>query len=88
MGWIVTFLVGGLIGWVASRIMATDVQQGIIANVLVGIVGSALGRWFFGDVIGIGAAESAGSFSLGGLAFGVLGAVILIALLKVVGVFR
>ncbi|MCE1244763.1 GlsB/YeaQ/YmgE family stress response membrane protein [Oryzomicrobium sp.] len=88
MGWIVTLLVGGLIGWVASRVMNTDAQQGIIANVLVGVVGSALGRWLFGDVIGIGAAETAGAFSLAGLAFGVLGAVVLVALLKVLGVFR
>lgn len=88
MGWIITLVVGGVIGWVASRIMNTDAQQGIIANILVGIVGSGLGRWLFGGVLGIGAAEAAGAFSLTGLAFGVLGAVVLIALLKALRVFR
>ena len=88
MGWIITLFVGGVIGWVASRIMNTDAQQGIIANILVGIIGSALGRWLFGDLLGIGVAERAGAFSLAGLAFGVLGAVVLVALLKALRVFR
>lgn len=88
MGWIITLIVGGIIGWVASRIMNTDAQQGIIANMLVGVIGSALGRWLFGSELGIGAAATAGTFSLAGLAFGVLGAVVLIALLKALRVFR
>ena len=46
MGWIVTLLVGGLIGWVASRVMNTDAQQGIILNIVVGIVGAMIAaRW-------------------------------------------
>lgn len=88
MGWIITLIVGGLIGWIASRIMNTDAQQGIIANILVGIFGSALGRWAFGDLAGIGAAGAAGAFSFTGVIFGVLGAVILIALLKALRIFR
>ncbi|RXZ45289.1 GlsB/YeaQ/YmgE family stress response membrane protein [Crenobacter cavernae] len=88
MGWIITIIVGGLIGWLASKIMSTDAQQGIIANILVGIVGAALGRWLFADVLGIGSAGAAGAFSLTGLLFGVLGAVVLIFLLKLVGVFK
>lgn len=88
MGWIVTLVVGGLIGWIASRIMHTDAQQGIIANILVGIVGSALGRWLFSDILGIGAAGAAGAFSFTGLAFGILGAVALIAVLKALRIFQ
>lgn len=88
MGWIITLVVGGLIGWLASKIMNTDAQQGVIANILVGVIGSALGRWLFADLLGIGAAGSAGGFSLAGLLFGVLGAAVLIFLLKLVGVFK
>ncbi|KZE25964.1 putative membrane protein YeaQ/YmgE (transglycosylase-associated protein family) [Crenobacter luteus] len=88
MGWIVTLVVGGLIGWLASKIMNTDAQQGVIANILVGVIGSALGRWLFADLLGIGAAGAAGGFSLAGLLFGVLGAAVLIFLLKLVGVFK
>ncbi|NDV12929.1 GlsB/YeaQ/YmgE family stress response membrane protein [Crenobacter caeni] len=88
MGWIITLIVGALIGWLASKVMGTDAQQGAIANILVGIVGSALGRWVFGDLLGFSSADAAGSFSLSGLAFGILGAVILIFVLKLVGVFK
>ncbi|GHD66544.1 GlsB/YeaQ/YmgE family stress response membrane protein [Jeongeupia chitinilytica] len=88
MGWIIAIIVGALIGWLASKVMGTDSQQGAIANIIVGIVGSALGRWVFGDLLGIGSAQSAGGFSLAGLAFGILGAVVLIWVLKLVGVFK
>lgn len=73
MGWIITLIVGALIGWIASLIMKTDAQQGTIANILVGIVGSALGKWIFADLLGIGSAFAAGRFSPSGLIFGVLG---------------
>ena len=36
---------GGLVGWIASMLMGTDGQQGIILNILVGIVGAVLGGW-------------------------------------------
>ncbi len=88
MEWIITILVGALIGWLASIIMKTNAQQGAIANILVGIVGSLLGRWIFGDLLGIGAAASAGSFNFLGLIFGIIGAIILIAILKALKVFK
>ncbi|XZG70907.1 GlsB/YeaQ/YmgE family stress response membrane protein [Chitinibacteraceae bacterium HSL-7] len=88
MGLIISILVGALIGWLASKIMKTDAQQGAILNIVVGIVGSALGSWLFGSLLGVDAAASAGSFSLAGLTFGILGAVALIWLLKLVKVFK
>lgn len=88
MEWIIILIVGGLVGWLASMVMKTDEQQGAIANILIGIVGAALGRWLFGSVLGIGGATAAGSLSLAGLIWGVIGAVILIGLLRLVGVVR
>ncbi|BCL76452.1 membrane protein [Jeongeupia sp. HS-3] len=88
LGWIIAIIVGALIGWLASKVMGTDSQQGAIANIAVGIIGSALGRWVFGDLLGIGSAQAAGGFSLAGLAFGIIGAVVLIWILKLVGVFK
>jgi uncharacterized membrane protein YeaQ/YmgE (transglycosylase-associated protein family) len=44
---IVALVMGGLIGWVASRVMNTDKQQGIVLNVIVGCVGSMLGGFLF-----------------------------------------
>ena len=45
MYWIVTIIVGGIVGWLASMVMKTDKQMGILANVVVGIVGSSVGFW-------------------------------------------
>jgi uncharacterized membrane protein YeaQ/YmgE (transglycosylase-associated protein family) len=86
MDWIIAILVGALIGWLASILMKTDARQGALANIVIGIVGSALGRWLFGDVLNIGGATAAGSFSILGLVWGILGAVVLIAILRAVRV--
>ncbi len=88
MSWIILIIVGALIGWVASLVMKTDSEQGTIANILIGIVGAALGRWLLSDVLGIGGAAAAGQFSLAGIIWGVIGAVLLIGLLRLTGVFR
>ena len=88
MGWIILILVGAFIGWIASMIMSTDEQQGALANIGIGIVGSLLGSWLFGSVLGIGGATVAGTLSLWGIIWGVIGAVVLIALLKALKVFK
>jgi len=68
--------------------MKTDGQQGLLANVAIGIVGSLLGRWLFLDILGFGTAEAAGEFSLIGLFWGVAGAAILIFILKALKVLK
>ncbi|MCX2163915.1 GlsB/YeaQ/YmgE family stress response membrane protein [Corynebacterium auriscanis] len=50
LGWII---IGGLAGWIGSKIMGTDAQMGIPANIIVGIVGGFLGGWIF-TLLGIG----------------------------------
>lgn len=88
MGLLFTILIGALIGWIASKLMGTDAQQGAIANVIVGIIGSILGKWLFADILGFGGAVNAGGWSLAGLFWGVLGAVILIIILKALNIFK
>ncbi len=88
MGWIVTVLVGALIGWVAGQMMNTGLQQGALANIGIGIIGSLLGSWLFGDILKIGGAGLAGNLSLWGIIWGVLGAIVLIALLKALKVLK
>ncbi len=88
MAWIILILVGALIGWLASKVMSTDEQQGSIANVLIGVVGAVLGKWLFADVLGIGSATSAGTLSFMGVLWGVLGAIVLIAVLKALKVLK
>lgn len=48
MGFIISLIIGGLVGWLASIIMKTNAQMGLIANVVVGVVGSQLGFWLVG----------------------------------------
>ena len=43
MNWIITIVMGGIVGWLGSMVMKTNAQMGIIANVIVGIIGSSLG---------------------------------------------
>ena len=47
MGIILWLIVGGIIGWLASMIMRTDAQQGILLNIVVGIVGAFIGGLIF-----------------------------------------
>jgi len=82
MGFITSLIAGGIIGWLASIIMKTNAQMGIIANVLVGIAGSMLGFW---------AAGFLGVSSSGGLlrfVIGLAGAVLLIFILRALGIFK
>ena len=76
MGIIISIIVGGIIGWIASIIMGTG--HSIIMNILIGVVGSALGNWLFGDVVKIGGAKQAGSLNIPGLIFGILGSIVLL----------
>jgi uncharacterized membrane protein YeaQ/YmgE (transglycosylase-associated protein family) len=82
MGWIVSLIIGGIVGWLASIVMKTNAQMGLIANVLVGIVGSALGFWLAG-VLGI--APSGGIL---GFVVAIVGAVVLIFILQALGIFK
>ena len=82
MDWIVTLVVGGIVGWLASILMKTNAQMGIIANVVVGIVGSSLGFWLAG-VIGLAAYGSIVRWVVA-----VVGAVVLIWILKAVGILK
>ena len=82
MGWIITIIIGGIIGWLASIVMRTNAQMGIIANVLVGIVGSLIGSWLAG-VLGVPPTSA-----LVGYLISIAGAAILIAILKMLGIFK
>ena len=75
IGWII---IGGLAGWVASKIMNTDAQQGIILNIVVGIVGAFIG----GLLAGGGASINQVPTSPTAWLFSLLGAVILLAIIN------
>jgi uncharacterized membrane protein YeaQ/YmgE (transglycosylase-associated protein family) len=80
---IVWLVIGGVVGWIASLIMRTDAQQGLILNVVVGVVGAALAGWLLSPMFGV-ASINQGDFSFGGLVISLLGAVILLAIVNLV----
>lgn len=91
LSWIVAILVGAFCGWIASIIMKTDAQQGALANIVIGIVGALLASWIFGGLLNIGSAAgtAAGNgFNFWNIIWGIVGSVVLIAILKALRVLR
>lgn len=84
MNFIIWLIVGGLIGWIASIIMHTNGQQGIILNIVVGIIGALLAGFLLAPLFGTGTINQ-GDFSLSGLLISLVGAIILLA---IVNLFR
>jgi len=82
MGWIITLIIGGIVGWLASIVMKTNAQMGLIANVLVGVVGSSLGFWIAG-LLGL---EPTGGILR--FVVAIAGAALLIFILGKLGIFR
>ncbi len=78
MGFILWIVFGGLVGWIASLIMGTDSQQGLILNVVIGIVGAIVGGWLMA-FLGEGGISG---FNIYSFAVAIIGAVVLIALAK------
>lgn len=81
MGWIIAIIVGGLAGWLASKVMNRDADMGIIANVAVGCVGSVLGNLIANQ---FGIVGSVQEFSITGLIVAFVGAVILLGIINLV----
>ena len=84
MNVLVWLVVGGAIGWLASMVMNTENQQGILLNVVVGIVGAVVAGWVISPMVGAGTINQ-GNFSLPSLVVSFVGAIIL---LGVVNLFR
>ncbi len=80
MGIIVWLVMGGLIGWIASMIMGTNGQQGIILNVVVGIVGALIGGFLIGPLLGAGSIND--GISIMSIIVSLIGAIILLAILS------
>jgi uncharacterized membrane protein YeaQ/YmgE (transglycosylase-associated protein family) len=73
-------IVGGLIGWAASKIMGTDAQQGILLNVVVGIVGAFLAGFIISPLVGI--PDITDGFSIGAVLVSLAGACLLLFVWK------
>jgi len=75
--WIV---LGAVAGWLASLVMKTSAEQGLVIDIVVGIVGALLGGWIFGL---FGAAGVTG-FNFYSLLVAFVGALVLLAIVRAV----
>jgi uncharacterized membrane protein YeaQ/YmgE (transglycosylase-associated protein family) len=76
-------IIGGILCWLASIIMHTKAQQGIVLNIIVGIVGALLAGLLLTPLVGIGTIDQS-NFNLPALLISLLGAVILLAIVNLV----
>ena len=79
MGIIVWLIVGGICGWLASMVMRTDAQQGVLLNIVVGIVGAAIAGFLLGGGASLNQGVTVESFL-----YSLLGAVVLLAIVNLV----
>jgi uncharacterized membrane protein YeaQ/YmgE (transglycosylase-associated protein family) len=84
MGFIIWLIVGGIVGWLASIIMRTDAQQGLLLNIIVGIIGALLGGFLFSSLFGQPTINES-PLDLGAILVSLLGAIVL---LGIVNLFR
>lgn len=82
MSWIISLIIGGVVGWLASIVMKTNVQMGIFANIIVGVVGSLLGNWV-AELMGMAPTGNIMRFLVA-----LAGAVILLFILQQIGFYR
>jgi uncharacterized membrane protein YeaQ/YmgE (transglycosylase-associated protein family) len=83
MGIVILIVIGGVLGWLASLVMRTDPQQGILLNIVVGIVGALLAGLLINPLIGGGNIMN-GDYSLSSLLVSFVGAVVLLAIVNLV----
>jgi uncharacterized membrane protein YeaQ/YmgE (transglycosylase-associated protein family) len=82
MGILVWLIVGGVCGWLASIIMRTDARQGLLLNVVVGIVGAVIAGFTISPLVGVGTINE--GLSMGTFLVSLVGAVLLLAIVNLV----
>lgn len=83
MSIVIWLIVGGIVGWLASLIMRTDGQQGILLNIVVGLVGAVLAGWLISPLVGVGTINQ--GISIASIVVSLIGALLLLA---IVNLFR
>ena len=81
INFIVWLIVGAIIGWLASRIMGTDGQQGTLLDIVVGVVGAFVAGWFLTPLVGVSTINQ-NNFSLPALIVSLGGAILLLAVVR------
>ena len=82
MNIIIYLIAGAIVGYIASRIMHTNSQQGLLLNIVVGVVGAFLAGYFISPLLGIGTINDA--VTIPTLLVTLLGSVVLLWIYKMV----
>ncbi len=77
VGIIIWLVVGGIVGWLASLVMRTDAQQGVLLNIVVGIIGAVIAGLIFGQNMNAGITVESFLYAL-------IGAIILLAIVNLI----
>ncbi|MCE5259438.1 MAG: GlsB/YeaQ/YmgE family stress response membrane protein [Chloroflexi bacterium] len=83
MNIIIIIIVGAVIGWIASIIMHTNARQGLLLDIVVGIVGALLAGWLLSPLLGVGTITQ-GNFSFPALLVSLAGSVILLLIVRLI----
>lgn len=77
LGWII---LGALAGWIASKIVGTDAEQGAIGNIIFGIIGAVVGGWLM-EVVG---STGVTGFNIWSFVVALVGAVVVIGIYQAI----
>lgn len=80
MGWLAWIIIGAVAGWLASMVMRTNREQGLLMDIIVGIIGAFLGGLLF-NLFG---ASGVTGFNIWSLLVAFIGAVVLLAIVRLV----
>lgn len=80
MNILIYLIIGAIVGYIASRIMGTNSQQGLLLDIVVGVVGAFLARYFISPLLGIGTINDA--ITIPTLLVTLLGSIILLWIVK------
>ena len=74
MGILAWIVLGGIAGWIASMIAGNNEQQGLIGNILIGILGAFIG----GFLVSLLGGEGITGFNVWSLLVAIMGATLLL----------
>lgn len=80
MGILLWIIFGGLVGWIASIVMGTNAKQGLVLNIVVGIIGAMIG----GMLMSWLGKSSVTNFNLYSFLVALLGSMVLLGILKLI----
>jgi len=83
VNFIIWIIAGALVGWVASMVMRTNARQGLLLDIVVGIVGAFIAGLVLTPLFGIGTINQ-NNFSLPALLVSLVGAIILLAVVRLI----